>query len=568
MREKKASLRIKEKGRPPSFKGHGVQGLEHSTTSQEASILCNFAPDGTVTYVNDSFCNFFSGKRESFLGRSVGSWIPPCSSDFFEEHSILLHSLPGQASAQVFHHDVKNSIGELRSLEWIVVPVLDKAWNIAMFSAVGRDVTSQMRLVKIHKGHNPMELFHEIVNHIKEVLWVSSGEKTLYVSPACEEMWGVSREVLYGNPEYFLNVVHHEDRERIATAFEKGKADGYFDEEYRIIRPDGTIRWVNARSIPASQAARGQLSIGIAVDITDYKTLEASLNDENSFRRAVIEIAPFGICVCHEIGEYPYVRFTVWNELMASITGYTMEEINDRGWFQTQYPGEEGEARARERKDRMWQGDNLCEEEMEITRPDGGKRTVAVSTSLLFTREGMPHAVALFHDITAKRNEERQLLLALNELENKTNELTEKNQEIERSNAALKILLKRRDDDREEMRQSILSNLRHLVLPYLEKAKDPHLSYNQVKHYCDVIERNINELASSFVWELSNKYLNLTPMEMRTAELLKRGRSTKEIAEELGVALSTVNSHREALRRKLGLTGKRMNLSTYIRMLK
>jgi DNA-binding CsgD family transcriptional regulator len=75
-------------------------------------------------------------------------------------------------------------------------------------------------------------------------------------------------------------------------------------------------------------------------------------------------------------------------------------------------------------------------------------------------------------------------------------------------------------------------------------------------------------MASSFIWELSNKYLNLTPTEIRIAELLKKGRRTKEIAEEIGVAPSTINTHRESLRRKLGLTGKDINLATFLRTLK
>ncbi|MBT8357081.1 MAG: hypothetical protein HKO79_02820, partial [Desulfobacterales bacterium] len=66
-----------------------------------------------------------------------------------------------------------------------------------------------------------------------------------------------------------------------------------------------------------------------------YQQEDRKLREDQSFRSAIIMHAAEGICVCHEINEYPYVRFTIWNDQMKKLSGYTMEEINRLGWYQT-----------------------------------------------------------------------------------------------------------------------------------------------------------------------------------------------------------------------------------------
>jgi PAS domain S-box-containing protein len=302
--------------------------------------------------------------------------------------------------------------------------------------------------------------------------------------------------------------------------------------------------------------------------ITADKDAEEALRDEVAFRESIINSATDGICVCHEVADYPYVRFTTWNRRMVEVTGYTLSQINRVGWYQSLYPDPEVQARARERMEKMRSGSPLREEEWEITRADGTRRLVAISTSVVTDEGRAPHVLAVVHDLTDRKRAEEALRRTLQELKARTRQMEITNRDLTEANIALKVLLKNRDEEREEMRHSILSNLRHLILPYLDKLRKTTVSQEQSRYYSDIIEKNLNEMASSFIWELSNKYLSLTPTEIRIAELLKKGRSTKEIAEEIGVAPSTINTHRESLRRKLGLTGKNTNLATFLRTLK
>lgn len=133
------------------------------------------------------------------------------------------------------------------------------------------------------------------------------------------------------------------------------------------------------------------------------------LEEEHSFRTEVIEKAAEGICVCHAVSDHPYVQFTLWNPRMVEITGYSMEEINRLGWYQSMYPDPEVREKARERMNTMREGDDLRYERWEVTRADGGKRTLGISTSVLVTHDDRIHVLALMHDVTEEANHRRLL---------------------------------------------------------------------------------------------------------------------------------------------------------------
>ena len=96
--------------------------------------------------------------------------------------------------------------------------------------------------------------------------------------------------------------------------------------------------------------------------IRDRLLLER-LEQQAKFTETVIETLLDGVAVCHEVTEYPHVRFTVWNRAMRDLTGYTLEEINCLGWYQTVYIQPEVQERARLRMNRMRQGEQLVREE-------------------------------------------------------------------------------------------------------------------------------------------------------------------------------------------------------------
>lgn len=129
------------------------------------------------------------------------------------------------------------------------------------------------------------ELLFLITSHIQEVFWVADPfvRQMVYISPGYERVWGRSRQSLMENPRSFLEAIHPDDLERVLGNL-AGQPDGIpFDHEYRVIKPDGTLRWVWDRGEPIRDAEGSvRLFVGAALDITRLKTAEAQLADANA----------------------------------------------------------------------------------------------------------------------------------------------------------------------------------------------------------------------------------------------------------------------------------------------
>jgi diguanylate cyclase (GGDEF)-like protein/PAS domain S-box-containing protein len=186
------------------------------------------------------------------------------------------------------------------------------------------------------------------------------------------------------------------------------------------------------------ESARRQIE-ALQSQLARQQQIHESLSEDHKFREAVIERAAEGVCVCHDVAVEPFVEFTVWNSRMVEITGYEMEEINRRGWYQTVYADTEVQERARQRMERMREGEDLHFERWEIRRADGTKRAIAISTSILTAGDGTVHVLGLMHDLTQEEDLRRQARLA------RTDELTSvKNRRGFEEEAQLLIRLARR----------------------------------------------------------------------------------------------------------------------------
>jgi PAS domain S-box-containing protein len=134
----------------------------------------------------------------------------------------------------------------------------------------------------------------DITETMNEVFWLLSADtkELLYINPAFEKIWGRSSESLYENPLIFVESVHHEDRETVYTAHKNYLETQKYDLEFRILRPDGGIRWVNARSQPVFDE-KGKIirHSGIAVDISDRKKAEDALARLSELQKILITLA-------------------------------------------------------------------------------------------------------------------------------------------------------------------------------------------------------------------------------------------------------------------------------------
>ena len=135
---------------------------------------------------------------------------------------------------------------------------------------------------------------------------------------------------------------------------------------------------------------------------------------------------------------------------------------------------------------------------------------------------------------------------------------------LEETKTAIKVLMQQGIEAKTELEETVLLNAKELIAPFLERLKKSRLDSKQ-KTYVNIIESNLNEIVAPLVREFSKINLKLTPTEIQVTNLVKQGKTTKEIAEFMNLATSTIDTHRNKIRKKLGIKNKKINLRTYLR---
>jgi DNA-binding CsgD family transcriptional regulator len=165
--------------------------------------------------------------------------------------------------------------------------------------------------------------------------------------------------------------------------------------------------------------------------------------------------------------------------------------------------------------------------------------------------------------VVVSHEEITALKLAENALQKSQEKLFDQKQSLEEANIALKVLLKQREEDKMELEKKVLTNVKDLVLPYVEKLKNSRLRLKD-RTLVEIIETHLNDVISPLLQSFANAKILLTPQEMQVASLVKDGKTSKEIASILNVSETTVNFHRKNLRVKFGLTNQKTNLRSYL----
>jgi PAS domain S-box-containing protein len=175
------------------------------------------------------------------------------------------------------------------------------------------------------------ERFRQLAENIQEVFWLTDPTKNviLYVSPAYETIWGRSRAGIYASAVSWLDSIHSDDKEAVHRAAVTKQAAGTYDEEYRIVRPDGSIRWIHDRAFPVRNGA-GDIYrvVGVARDITERKEAEVVLRESDRRFREMLENVELIAMTLDQKG-----MVTFCNDYLLRVTGWTREEVIGADWF-------------------------------------------------------------------------------------------------------------------------------------------------------------------------------------------------------------------------------------------
>ncbi|MES2568568.1 MAG: PAS domain-containing protein, partial [Verrucomicrobiota bacterium] len=157
--------------------------------------------------------------------------------------------------------------------------------GLAVTQAVEKSRLQKERAQAENTVRESEERFRQLAENIEEVFWLTdvTMSQVFYVSPAYEKIWGRLCTDVYTSPRDWLDAVHPQDREKVFAAAIGKEAKNRYDEEYRILRPDGSIRWIHDRAFPV-WGADGKVYrlVGVARDITEHKHAEERLRASES----------------------------------------------------------------------------------------------------------------------------------------------------------------------------------------------------------------------------------------------------------------------------------------------
>ncbi len=340
--------------------------------------------------------------------------------------------------------------------------------------------------------------------------------------------------------------------ERIQELIDTALSEGAIRFDWNHNTFDGRDVWVDV-SFTAIPLRGKQIIYTLWRNIREQKIMEERLALEMQRFLAVIENAPSGIVLLDEKRNCTYM-----NAKFQELFGYDLRDLPDEStWFTKAYPDPEYRSRVIEAWQRDIDGFNVSLKEGErwtftATCKDGREKTVHIIHVQLPTGEYLK----AYQDITEQKKAEELL-------KNREEELAIKSANLQDMNAALRVLLNQRENDKSELEAKIVRNVNKLVMPYVDELRQCRLDPSHTA-YVDVIEANLKHIISPFMEKLSLRSADLTPRDIRIADLIKSGKTTKEISQLLQMSPAAVNFHRNNIRRKLGINNRKVNLAAYL----
>lgn len=302
---------------------HALQQSEErfrtvASSAVDAIIITDV--DGNIVFCNDSLQRIFGYNEKDILGKSVNMLMPLRYQDEFlrkQERFKLTgrHTLSGK---------LFESYGYRKDGSEFPIEISITAWEVGgerFTTSIIRDRTER-KLVE-YELKSSEEKFRQMAENIEEVFWIidSKMSQLLYISPAYQNIWGCSRESLFDNPRSWIESIHPEDRKQVIdiifrTPYEVSTENKGI--EYRIKRPDGSIRWIWGKALPLNNGDKKIKRIaGIAVDITRRKMAE--MNYRNLFENINVGVYR------STIGSKG--RILDSNPAMLDMFGYKLSEI-------------------------------------------------------------------------------------------------------------------------------------------------------------------------------------------------------------------------------------------------
>ncbi len=377
-----------------------------STLNALTSHIAILDEQGAIIEVNDAWNRFASENGFKGARRGVGdNYLHLCESSsgsFSEEAALVAAGIRAVMAGRQKEFHLEYPCHNAQEQRWFVVRVTQFGGEGRVRVVVAHENVTERKLAEDALRESE-ERFRQIAENIQEVFFIRdiAKQQVLYVSPAYEHIWGRSCASLQSMQQNWYEAIHPDDRERVVQSAATRQVDGTYDEEFRIIRSDGSQRWIRSRAFPVSNA-KGEIYriVGVAQDITERKHSRDQLREQAS----LLDKARDAIMVRHLQHGVTY-----WNKSAELLYGWTADEIRGRQTCDLLYRdfATYDLAIAAVLSKGEWSG------EIQHVTKSGAVLLIEARWTLVRDEAGRPQAVlAINSDITEKKKMEQQFFRA------------------------------------------------------------------------------------------------------------------------------------------------------------
>ncbi|HTD27925.1 MAG TPA: PAS domain S-box protein [Xanthomonadaceae bacterium] len=399
--------------------------LRHSNAAKQAAIL-NALPAhialldarGVIVSVNATWQRFADANVVHCPGYAIGTnYLQICAdarvAGASEAHQVadgIRSVLDGGARSFSIEYACHSPMQQ----RWFLLTVTPLAEGLPNGVVVMHiDVTAERKAEQSLRTSESR--FRQMAENIVDVFFLVDiqSNRMLYISPAYEEIWGRSCESVYANPESWIEAVHPDDLAATYEKFKQGMSGGKSKFEYRVVRPDGSIRWIETRDFPIHDDRGTIVRIaGIAKDITVHKRAAQELREsERRFSDMLDNVDLVTVMLDRD------ARITYCNEYLLHLTGWRLDEVSGKNWFEVFMPVEVGDMKPKfaellANAPAAWHVEN------ELLTRSGERRLIRWNNSVL--RSGIGEVIgtaSIGEDITQRKAAEEVLIQHTAELE-------------------------------------------------------------------------------------------------------------------------------------------------------
>jgi PAS domain S-box-containing protein len=530
------------------FKKKDIDFFKFFHSSPMPTVIST-AKEGIIIETNDSMLKLFGYTREEIIGQSsvdLSLWAKPAA------RKAVLSRVKKSGSLSDVTLELKTKQGEIR--EMAVSADLMEVEGVDYLISSLCDITERRQSEKTIRESE--EKYRSIVENSHEgIIMTDDFSKIIFVNDQACTITGYGREDLLKNslstgfginfPKSIKRLYHQVVTDKIPEKLTWNFKNKKKEQKYLEIKV--------SRFQYAEKKDRVVIQL---LDTTEGHKTKAALKESEERFFNVLDLANDYVWEVDEKGKFTFV-----SSKATEVMGYSEKELIGKSPIDfvsesqdLETIRQETEAAWRERRPQI----NI---ERCMKHKDGYEIILESSSVPIFDDEGVYCGYrGVSRDITERKSTETMIRKREEELEIKTVLLEE-------ANAALKVLLKQRERDKEEIEEKILMNVREMVLPFVEKMKHTKMDVIQ-EAYINIIESHLDDIISNFLQRIKSKTLTFTPRETQIASLIRAGKNTKEITKMLGMSKSAVEFHRNRIRIKLGLNKKKINLRTSLLSIK